>query len=150
MTDESCACHRITYRTRRSKLDGTTFGWWDCNQCGREFVAKASRDRIGHDFEKRLEEERAKREAQVNELMAERDEARTALRDRNTCDCGEPVGCVGACFACHDAHEAFAMEAAAKTVEAISAAINGPEQDALQWYARSALQRAAEAIRRGK
>lgn len=88
--------------------------------------------------------------ADVRELTAERDEARTKLRDGNLCNCGELIGVGARCFACFDAEVAFETERCAKAVEAVSAAISGPEQDALQWYARNALQRAAEAIRRGE
>jgi len=69
VTDEYCACARVVWKERHSKIDGATFGWWGCDLCGREFVTKASRDRIGHDFEERLAEYKREVERR-NELLA--------------------------------------------------------------------------------
>lgn len=41
---EACAHSRVTYQTRRSKVDGATFGWWGCDLCGREFVEERLRE----------------------------------------------------------------------------------------------------------
>lgn len=132
----------------------------------REKVAKLEAE-VAYEKERGLnnaachDEERAKLEAKVSELTAWRRElwlthnpacSRSLYGDDGEMQCPRCLVDFRRDSPARVAEGLMAVERerCAKVVEAMSAAISGPEQDALQWYARSSLQRAAKAIRRGE